>query len=313
MTKISAILLAGPTASGKSGIAARLAARLAGAVVNADSMQVYRDLAILTARPKLQELVLAPHLLFGHVDGAVNYSVGGYLGDAQAVLADLKALGLLPILVGGTGLYFKALTQGLSDIPKVPEAVRTEVRARAQGRSVQALHAELAACDPASAERLRPSDPQRILRALEVFAATGQSLTTFQGLKQAPLLDATQCLAVFLAPERKALHKTIDQRFDAMLAEGALAEVKTLRARNLDPALPVMRAHGVPHLLRHLDGALDLAEAARLGKSDTRQYTKRQFTFARHQLPNFRWITPEAAEAEVLAALGTSRPQPGQA
>ncbi len=307
MTPISAILIAGPTASGKSALAARLAARLGGAVVNADSMQVYRDLAVLTARPRRQELAPAPHFLFGHVDGAENYSVGRYLEDAEATLVGLREQSLLPIFVGGTGLYFKALTQGLSAIPKVPERVRAELRARAEGQPAAALHAELAACDPAMARRLRPSDPQRILRALEVFTATGQSLAAFQGLKQRPLLDAAHCLAIFLAPERADLRSAIDQRFDSMLAEGALAEVEILRQRRLDPALPVMRAHGVPHLLRHLAGELDLAEAARLGKSDTRHYARRQFTFARYQLPSFRWIAPEAAETEVMTDLADRR------
>jgi tRNA dimethylallyltransferase len=300
---ISAILIAGPTASGKSALATRLAARLGGAVVNADSMQVYRDLRILTARPRETDLETAQHFLFGHVDGAENYSVGRYLQDAEACLRDLKTRNLLPIFVGGTGLYFKALTQGLSSIPKVPEAIRAKVRAKAEGQEVAALHAELARCDPAMAARLRPSDPQRILRALEVFAATGQSLASFQRLREAPLLDADQCLAVFLAPDRAALHKVIDQRFDQMLAEGGLAEVAALRERHLDPALPVMRAHGVPHLLAHLEGSIDLAEAAKLGKRDTRHYAKRQFTFARHQLPNFRWLAPETAEADVMAML----------
>lgn len=307
MTPIAAILIAGPTASGKSALAARLAARFGGAVVNADSMQVYRDLAVLTARPKTEELALAPHLLFGHVDGAVNYSVGRYLEDAEATLARIRAQSLLPIFVGGTGLYFKALTQGLSDIPKVPEAIRAEVRARAAGRPAEALHAELAERDPMMAERLRPSDSQRIIRALEVLAATGQSLAAFQGLKQTPLLAANLCLAIFLAPERETLHAAIDRRFDSMVAEGALMEVEALRDRRLDPALPVMRAHGVPHLLRYLDGALDLAAAARLGKADTRHYTKRQFTFARHQLPSFRWVAPEVAETDMTAALAESR------
>ena len=307
MTPISAILIAGPTASGKSALAARLAARLGGAVVNADSMQVYRDLAILTARPKPEELAQAPHLLFGHVDGAVNYSVGRYLEDAAATLVSLGTQNLLPIFVGGTGLYFKALTQGLSDIPKVPEAIRADVRARAASQPAEALHAELAGGDPAMAARLRPNDSQRILRALEVLAATGQSLAAFQGLKQTPLLNADLCLAIFLAPARKILHATIDRRFDSMIAEGALTEVEALRGRGLDPALPVMRAHGVPHLLRYLDGALDLDTATRLGKTDTRHYTKRQLTFARHQLPTFRWILPERAEMEVMAALADNQ------
>lgn len=303
MRKPAAILIAGPTASGKSALALDLAEQLGGTIVNADSMQVYRDLAILTARPKQAELSHAPHLLFGHVDGAINYSVGRYLADAEVVLAELRAENRLPIFVGGTGLYFKALTQGLSEIPKVPEEVRAQIRARAEGRPVAELHAELACCDPVMAERLRPSDPQRILRALEVFAATGQSLAAFQRLKQAPLLDMNRCLAVFLLPDRKDLRTRIDQRFDLMLAEGALAEVEALRRRGLDPALPVMRAHGVPHLLRFLEGQCDLAAAASCGKSDTRAYAKRQFTFVRHQLPDFRWVAPEMAEAEMMAAL----------
>lgn len=303
MTPISAILIAGPTASGKSALAARLAARLGGAVVNADSMQVYRDLAVLTARPEAEELASAPHFLFGHVDGAVNYSVGRYLEDTRATLARLRTQSLLPIFVGGTGLYFKALTQGLSDIPEVPEMIRAEIRARAAGRPATALHAELAARDPAMAARLRPSDSQRILRALEVVAATGQSLATFQALKPPPLLDAKLCLAIFLAPERKSLHAAIDRRFDSMIVEGALKEVETLHSRGLDPALPVMRAHGVPHLLRYLEGALTLDAASHLGKIDTHHYAKRQFTFARHQLPTFRWVAPDLGEMEVMAAL----------
>lgn len=303
MKQPAAILIAGPTASGKSAVAARLAARLGGVVVNADSMQVYRDLAVLTARPKAAELDLAPHHLFGHVDGAVNYSVGRYLEDAEVALAKLRAAGRLPILTGGTGMYFKALLQGLSAIPPVPDDIRAMVRARAEGRSVAELHAELMQCDPDSAARLLPTDPQRILRALEVFAATGQSLTAFQRLKEAPMLDAEHCIAVFLAPEREALRTAIDHRFDAMLAAGALDEVAALRDRQLDPTLPVMRAHGVPHLIAHLNEEIDLGEAAGLGARDTRAYAKRQFTFARHQLPNFRWVPPEDAAAAVLQAV----------
>lgn len=300
---ISALLIAGPTAGGKSALAAQVAARLGGAVIDADSMQVYRDLPILTARPKPQDLEAAPHFLFGHVDGAENYSVGRYLEEVEALLPKLKAQGLLPIFVGGTGLYFRALTLGLSAIPKVPEALRTELRTRAESMPVLALHAELARLDPEMAARLKPTDPQRILRALEVFTATGRSLATFQRLREAPLLDVTQCAAVFLAPERKALNAAIDARFDRMLNEGAVAEVAALRARQLDPALPVMRALGVRPLLAALDGEIDLAEAARRAKLDTRHYAKRQFTFARHQLPDFRWLAPETAAAEVLAMM----------
>jgi len=297
---ISALLIAGPTASGKSTLALRLAERFGGALVNADSMQVYRDLAILTARPKPEDQTRAPHLLFGHVDGAINHSVGRFVDEAEAELERLRSEARLPIFVGGTGLYFKALTQGLSEIPKVPEAVRAEWRARAETLPVAELHAELAARDPIMAAKLGPSDPQRILRALEVHAATGRSLASFQGGKRKPLLDARTCVAFFLAPERVVLNTAIDGRFDAMLKAKALDEVEALRARRLDPALPVMRALGVPHLLRYLDSEIDLETAAQLAKRDTRAYAKRQFTFARHQLPPFRWVAPEDAEAAVM-------------
>jgi len=299
-----AILIAGPTASGKSALALALARRFGGAVVNADSMQVYRDLRILTARPTLEEEAEIPHLLFGHVDAARNYSVGRWLADFGAVLTTLSEAGRTAVVAGGTGMYFKAALQGLSDIPPVPEEVRTRVRARAVGRPPGELHAELAARDPLTAARLRDTDPQRILRALEVFEATGKPLASFQEARSAPALDAAQCPAFFIAPPRPTLFARIDARFEAMLAAGALEEVRELGARNLDPALPAMRAHGVPHLLAHLGGRLPLEEAARLGKLDTRHYAKRQHTFARHQLANFQWLEGAEAERQALALLG---------
>ena len=302
--RISALLIAGPTAGGKSHLALHLAERLGGAVVNADSMQVYHDLNVLTARPSAAEMARAPHLLFGHVDGANNYSVGRYIEDVSSVLARLHEDGRLPIIVGGTGLYFKALTQGLSEMPRVPESIRAEWRGRAETMAVSALHAELAARDPIMAARLRPSDPQRILRALEVHTATGQSLAFFQSARAKPLLDIEASLAIFLAPDRSALHVAINRRFDAMLEAGALGEVATLERRGLDPSLPVMRALGVPQILRHLKGEIGLAAAAELAKRDTRAYAKRQFTFARNQLPTFRWLTQEAAIEASLKACG---------
>jgi len=266
-------------------------------------MQVYGDLRILTARPTPEEESLAPHDLFGHVDGAVNYSVGRWLADAATALARARAGGQLPILVGGTGMYFKALTQGLSDIPSVPEAVRARVRAQAEGVAAPELHARLAARDPAMAARLRPSDPQRVLRALEVFEATGRSLADFQGARAKPLLDIAACAAVFLAPDAAILRQRIDARFEAMMATGALDEVRALAARGLDPALPVMRAHGAPGLMAYLRGECSLEDAIAKGQADTRQYSKRQRTFARHQLPDFVWVAPEAAEAKLAMAL----------
>ena len=300
VTKISAILIAGPTASGKSALALRLARAFGGAVVNADSMQVYRDLRVLTARPGREDEAKAPHHLYGHIDGAVNYSAGLWLADVSRVLEETSREGRLPVFAGGTGLYFKSLMQGLSAIPQVPEDVRARVRAGAVGISAADLHARLMLCDPATGARLRPTDPQRILRALEVFEATGKSLITFQGARAAPLLEEKDVFAVFLATDREALKARIDARFDAMLEAGALQEVATLRERRLDPALPVMRAHGVPHLIAHLDGELSLAEAARRAKLDTARYAKRQVTFARHQLASFQWATPREAETRAF-------------
>jgi tRNA dimethylallyltransferase len=294
-----ALLIAGPTASGKSAAALVLAARFGATIVNADSMQVYRDLRILTARPTLDEERLAPHRLFGAVDGAVNYSVGRWALAAGEVLAEI---GERPVIfVGGTGLYFRALTEGLSDIPPVPEAVRAEVRTKAEGRATPELHAELHAHDPETAARLNASDRQRILRALEVVAATGRPLVSFLGARAAPVLAPGEWAGFYLAPDRAELGQRIDERFGVMVARGALDEVAALAERRLDPALPVMRAHGVPHLIAHLNGEISLVEAARGAKLDTCRYAKRQLTFARHQLASFRWLTAQEAETLALA------------
>ncbi|MGA8172217.1 MAG: tRNA (adenosine(37)-N6)-dimethylallyltransferase MiaA [Methylocystis sp.] len=303
------VLIAGPTASGKSALAQRVARRYGGVVINADSMQVYRDLRILTARPTPEEELEAPHRLFGHVDGAENYSVGRWLEDFGATLRELAAREQVAVVAGGTGLYFKAALRGLSDIPAVPTEVRAGVRERARGRSSEDLHSELARLDPLTAGRLRPSDPQRILRALEIFEATGQSLTRFQGARRAALLDAARCSAFFIEPSRSELFARIDARFDHMIASGALEEARALGERRLDPLLPVMRAHGAPHLLAFLAGNLPLEEAVARGKSDTRHYAKRQMTFARHQLPEFIWLGSEGATTRVFERLDGDFPK----
>ncbi|MGB9368590.1 MAG: tRNA (adenosine(37)-N6)-dimethylallyltransferase MiaA [Xanthobacteraceae bacterium] len=301
--KPEAILIAGPTASGKSALALALAEELGGTIVNADSMQVYRDLHVITARPTPAEETRVPHRLYGDVDAAENYSVGRWLADVAPVLDEVRAARRVPVLVGGTGLYFKALTKGLSNVPPVPAEIRATVRARLDAEGSAALHGELVRRDPASAA-LKPGDRTRIARALEVLEATGRPLSQWHDRGLPPLLDASRAVKVFLAPERPELRRRIDARFDAMLAAGALDEVRALGRRKLDPLLPALKAHGVPWLIRHLNGEISLDEAAQGGKNDTRRYTKRQFTWVRHQLPDWTWIAPEGALAEVLRAFG---------
>ena len=254
MQSNTSVLIAGPTASGKSALALELAERAGGTVINADAMQVYRDLRVLTARPAPDEEARVPHRLYGHVDVAVNFSAGAWLADAAKVLEEVRAQNRLPIFIGGSGLYFKALTRGLSAVPPIPAEIREAVRARLDHDGVEALHAELARHDPVSAERLKPRDRTRIARALEVVEATGRSLTDWHRQGLPPLLLPGTFAALFLAPEREALYARIDARFDTMLQAGALDEVARLAARGLDPLLPAMKAHGVPALICHLKG-----------------------------------------------------------
>ncbi len=297
------MLIAGPTASGKSALALTLAQKTGGVVINTDSMQVYRDLRIITARPTPAEEALVPHRLYGHVDAAVNFSAGAWVTDAARMLSEARAENRLPIFVGGSGLYFTALTRGLSAVPPIPTEVRDGVRARLERDGVEALHAELAACDPASAERLKPRDRARIARALEVVEATGRALTDWHREGLPPLLPPDSFSALFLAPERDQLYARIDARFDTMLAAGALEEVAALAARQLDPLLPAMKAHGVPALIRHLKGEISGDEASEIGRADTRHYAKRQFTWFRHQLPEFEWLAPEAERGWVQTVI----------
>lgn len=300
--KIGAVLIAGPTASGKSALGIALARALDGVVINADSMQVYGDLRVITARPTPDEEAQAPHRLYGHVDAAVNFSVGRYVADAVKVLHDVQGC-KLPILVGGTGLYFKALTEGLSDMPSVPDAVREQVRRESEGLETPELHRLLSERDPETARTLRPSDRLRVQRALEVFAATGQPLVSFHGARQPGPLAGIPVVKLFLAPDRDALRRRIDARFLAMMDRGALDEVRALGERNLDPMLPAMRAHGVPGLLAYLRGEISLDEAIVKGQGDTRRYAKRQFTWFRHQLPDWEWVEPERGYEAAMARI----------
>ena len=297
------ILIAGPTASGKSALALELAEKRGAAIVNADSMQVYRDLRIITARPTPDDEKRMPHRLYGHVDAAENYSVGRWFGEAAAALADTFGQGRPAIMTGGTGLYFSTLTRGIAAVPPVPAEIRRVVRNRLTTEGVAALHQELSKRDPATAARLKPGDRARITRALEVALATGRSLTQWHEDNMPARLDLAAAAKVFLMPNRDELGLRIDARFDAMMSAGALEEVRAFAARNLDPNLPAMKAHGVPWLIRHLKGEIAMAEAVAQAKRDTRRYTKRQATWFRNQLPQFEWAEPQHAATVVEAQL----------
>jgi tRNA dimethylallyltransferase len=273
------VLIAGPTGSGKSCLALALAERLGGAVINADSMQVYRDLCILTARPGPGDLARAPHRLFGFVDAAEAYSAGRYARDAAAAIAEVRGLGLTPILVGGTGLYLRALTEGLSPIPDVPAEIRRHWRAEVARLGPAAAHALLAARDPEMARRLGPTDPQRVARALEVLEATGRSLGDWQRLPGLPIVDAAGALRLVVSLPREEVYRRCEARLDAMIREGALAEARALAARRLPRDLPIMRAVGLRPLLLHLEGKSTLEAAVAAAKRETRHYVRRQMTW----------------------------------
>lgn len=296
----TAILIAGPTASGKSALALKLAERLGGVIVNADSMQVYRQLSVLTARPTPEHEARAPHRLYGIVSAAERFSVGRWLEAVDKELAAAKERRQVAIIVGGTGLYFKALTEGLAAVPEVPEEVAENWRGEAGRVGPEVLHAILAARDPQMAARIAPADGQRIVRALSVIEATGRSLADFHGQNASPpLIELAACEAVFLDPDRAWLHARIDARFAAMLEEGALDEVRALMEMGLDPSLPAMRAHGVPHLMAYLQGRSDLATAAARARGDTRRYAKRQKTWFRHQMRGWTQLRPDGLAAFV--------------
>jgi tRNA dimethylallyltransferase len=296
MHKPTAILIAGPTASGKSALALALAEKIGGIIVNADSMQVYRDLRVITARPTPAEEARVPHRLYGHVDAGENYSVGRWCRDVGQVLAEIERQGRVAILVGGTGLYFKALTTGLAAVPPIPAEIRGQVRARMASEGAAALHGELAGLDPVTAQRLMVNDRSRIARALEVVLATGRSLTDWHREGLPALVDSARAAKIFLTCERTQLVARIEARFAAMLEDGALDEVRALERRQLDPLLPAMKAHGVPWLIRHLHGEISLDEAAAGAIMDTRRYAKRQLTWFRNQMTDWPWAAPEEAQ-----------------
>jgi tRNA dimethylallyltransferase len=292
----TAILIAGPTASGKSGLALALAEQMGGVVINADSMQVYRELSILTARPPAADIARAPHALYGFVSGAEAYSAGRYAVDASRAIADARAQGRVPIIVGGTGLYFKALLEGLSPVPAADPQVRVYWRGQAAQRPANELHALLAERDPEMAARLMPTDPQRIVRALEVLESTGRSLAAWQREPGTPVLAEAETVRLLVTPDRDLLGSRIDARFDAMLVEGAVEEVCRLLALGFSDELPIMRALGVAPLAAHVRGELQLDAAKAAAKLETRQYAKRQVTWLRRNMRSWRPIYTQQIE-----------------
>ncbi|CAN7585510.1 tRNA (adenosine(37)-N6)-dimethylallyltransferase MiaA [Phenylobacterium sp. LjRoot225] len=288
-------LIAGPTASGKSALALRLAAATGAEIVNADALQLYSGLRVITAGPSADELAQAPHHLFGTVDAADGWSVGRWLRAATATLAEIEARGAPAIVVGGTGLYFSALTQGLAELPPIPPQARREAQAAFEDLGEAGFRTQLAQADPAAIARIAPGDRQRLVRAWEVFAATGTSLTDWQKTGE-PALPAGAWRAVALDPPREVLYARCDARLEAMVREGALDEVAGLMARRLDPALPAMKAVGVRELAAYLRGEVTLAEALDAAQRETRRYAKRQLTWMRGQMADWPRIT--AAEAE---------------
>ena len=264
-----------------------MAKRLDGEIINADSMQVYRDLRVVTARPTPEEETAAPHYLFGYKDVSERGSAGEWLKDARDVIKDVRKRGKVPIVIGGTGLHHLALIEGLSEIPPIPEDSRAEARRLVQHHGAEHAHDYLAKVDPKLAQRLDPNDGQRVSRGLEVWFATGKPLSSYHEQKTPPILQRGEWLGVALTPPRDTLYARIDRRFASMLIEGAMDEARALAARNLDPTLPAMKAHGMPWLIAYLRGDMSAEIAAEYAKRDTRRYAKRQFTWISHQFPHW--------------------------
>jgi tRNA dimethylallyltransferase len=296
---IECVLIAGPTASGKSAVALELARATGGTIVNSDSMQIYAQLRILSARPSPEDEAMAPHALFGFADAFQPFSVARWLESARPVLDELRAAGRLAIITGGTGLYFKALEEGLAPAPTSSPEGREAAKRRREALGPEAFHAELVALDPASAA-LNVGDTQRTLRAWEVVTQSGRGLSDWQQGEAEPAIDAARTRRFVIEIERPLLYERIDGRFDMMMAQGGLEEARAFWATNPDPMLPAARALGLPQFKRLFDGEMTLEEAIFDAKLKTRRYAKRQSTWFRNQTA--AWQRLGAGDAEPLAA-----------
>jgi tRNA dimethylallyltransferase len=289
---VEAVLIAGPTASGKSALASAIAEHIDGVIVNTDSMQVYRETRILTARPTDEDTARAPHLLYGHVSVAEAYSAGRYQAEAAHALRTARESGRIPIFTGGTGLYFGVLTEGIANIPEIPSGVREAAETLREDIGAAAFHAALATRDPQAAARLNESDTQRTLRAYEVFEATGRPLSEWQKEMGDPLLGGLNLARFVISPPRDVLHDRINARFDAMLAWGAMEEVAALEGVKLSPT--AQKIIGLRELQAVAEGAMTAEEAADKAKAATRQYAKRQVTWFRGRMADWRWLEAES-------------------
>ncbi|WP_425450139.1 tRNA (adenosine(37)-N6)-dimethylallyltransferase MiaA [Virgifigura deserti] len=311
------MVIAGPTASGKSAIGLAVARALDGTIINADSMQVYRELSVLTARPDASDCAAVPHRLYGFLPVAQPYSAALWRERALEEIAAASAAGRLPVVVGGTGLYLRVLMRGLAPVPEIPLAVRAATRAKLADMGGEAFHRELARRDPAMAARLNPSDRQRLARAWEVLEATGRSLDAWQREPATPTsgspgaslggapddspgdpLGDLQFTSFVVAPARAALYAACDARFLRMLDQGALVEAERVDALGLDPQLPAMKALGIPELRRHIHGELTLVEATTAAQQATRRYAKRQMTWFRHQMADAHRLEVDGSAAQ---------------
>ncbi|WP_404403146.1 tRNA (adenosine(37)-N6)-dimethylallyltransferase MiaA [Pelagibacterium halotolerans] len=295
-TSRRAVLIAGPTASGKTALAVEMAQARGGAIINADSMQVYGVLDRLTARPNAQELAAAPHFLFGHVDPGVRYSTGAWLADAEKVIQAIHAENRDLIFVGGTGLYFDSLINGFAEVPPIPDKEIQAVEKLIQGMDAEKRRAFLREYDPELAERLEVADPQRVVRAVSVKRATGRTLSAFQRETGGGLLSGYVLEKIVLMPERAVLRRRIAERFEAMMESGAVEEVEALLARKLDPSLPAMKAIGVKEIAAYLAGEMTRDEAVDKAVTATRQYAKRQSTWFRNRMGDWRFLDPFARQ-----------------
>ena len=293
------LLIAGPTAAGKTALALAAAEALDGEIINADSMQIYAGLPLITAQPAAADFARAPHHLFGSVDPAERWSVGHWAEAALGLITGIRARGRTPILVGGTGLYFRALTKGLAPVPEIDPDIRHQVAELIAASGPDGLRREAERLDPVAAARIKPS------RIVEVGYATGEPLTAFHA-ETRPMLNAADWRGIAIEPGRQALYDRIDRRFEVMLAEGALDEVRAFASLGLDPLLPASKALGVPPLMAHLRGEIELDTAVSLAQRDSRRYAKRQLTWLRNQQadwPRIHALDAAAARDELAAII----------